>query len=287
MLFRKVAIVGVGLIGGSLGAALKSRKLAEEVHGIGYRSCTLAEARQRGCIDDFTLDVAEGVRGADLVVIATPVDLIVEKAREIVQSIPRGCIVTDVGSTKKLITDQLDEVFAGRALFVGSHPMAGSEKRGATNASKDLFDGALCILTQTPNTDEAAIKPVDEMWRSVGAVTRLMKAADHDTRVALASHVPHVVAASLVNVQTDDSLECAASGFADTTRIAASDPQLWSGICMDNAREILAGIDSIAEELASIRALIEKRDEQALFEKLRQASHRRRNWEEARNDTKT
>lgn len=287
MLFRKVAIVGVGLIGGSLGAALKSRKLAEEVHGIGYRSCTLAEARERGCIDDFTLDVAEGVQGADLVVIATPVNLIVEKAREIAQSIPSGCIVTDVGSTKKLITDQLDKIFAGKALFVGSHPMAGSEKRGATNASKDLFEGTLCILTQTPNTDEAAIRPVEQMWRSVGAITRLLNAADHDSRVALASHVPHVVAASLVNVQTDNSLECAASGFADTTRIAASDPQLWSGICLDNAREILAGIDSLTEELASIRAFIEKRDEQALFEKLRQASLRRRSWEEARNDAKT
>ncbi|NQT19464.1 MAG: prephenate dehydrogenase/arogenate dehydrogenase family protein [Planctomycetes bacterium] len=287
MLFRKVAIVGVGLIGGSLGAALKSRKLAEEVHGIGYRSCTLAEARQRGCIDDFTIDVAEGVQQADLVIIATPVSLIVEKAREIALSIPKGCIVTDVGSTKKLITDQLDEVFAGKALFVGSHPMAGSEKRGATNASKDLFDGALCILTQTPNTNEAAIEQVLEMWRGVGAITRVMKAADHDRRVALASHVPHVVAAGVVNVQTDDSLECAASGFADATRIAASDPQLWSGICLDNAREILAGIDVLTKELASVRAIIERGDEQALFERLRRASQRRRSWEEAKGKPET
>ena len=279
MLFRKVAIIGVGLIGGSLGAALRCRKAAREVVGVGYRTSTLQQAKLNGCVDNFTLDAAEGVRGADLVVIATPVILIVEKAREIADDVSPGCIVTDVGSTKKTITEKLDEIFAGKARYVGSHPMAGSEKRGAVNAAPGLFDGALCVLTPTPCIDEAAIEQVGEMWRRVGARTRTMTADEHDRRVALASHVPHVVAASLVNAQNDGSLECAASGFADTTRIAASDPRLWCGICLDNAGEILAGIDRMSEELALIRSLIEKGDEQALFERLENAGGILRAWE--------
>jgi len=282
MLFQKVAIVGVGLIGGSLGAALRSRKLAAEVHGIGYRTTTLEQAKRRGCIDDFTIDLGEGVRNAELVVIATPVSLIEKKARETAENISPNCIVTDVGSTKKIITERLDAVFSGKARFVGSHPMAGSEKRGAVNAAADLFEGALCILTRTPNTDENALKAVEEMWREVGAATTVMTPGEHDRRVALASHLPHVVAASLVNIENDSSLECAATGFADATRIAASDPKLWCGICLDNAEEILAGIDSLSEELDSIRTLIKKGDERGLFEKLRRASDRRRAWEQER-----
>jgi len=279
MLFQKVAIVGVGLIGGSLGAALRSRKLAAEVLGIGYRTTTLEQARGRGCIDVFTTDLGEGVRNAELVVIATPVSLIVEKAGEAAEKVCPNCIVTDVGSTKKAITEQLDAILCGKARFVGTHPMAGSEKRGAVNAAADLFEGAVCILTPTPNTDENALKAVEEMWRNVGAATSVMTPEEHDRRVALASHVPHVLAASLVNIQNDSSLGCAASGFADATRIAGSNPGLWCGICLHNAEEILAGIDRLSEELDSIRTLIKKGDERGLFEKLRRASDRRRTWE--------
>ena len=275
MLFRKAAIIGVGLIGGSLGAALRGRKLVGEVCGIGYRTSTLSEAKRRGCVDDFTLDLGECVRGASLVVIATPVSLVAEKAREAAESISPDCIVTDVASTKKLITEQVDAILAGKARYVGSHPMAGSEKRGAVNADKDLFDGALCIVIQTPKTDKEALKTIGEMWRSVGADTLVMSPGEHDRRVALASHVPHVTAAGLVNIQNDGSLECAASGFADTTRIAGSDPRLWSEICLSNAEEIVAGIDRLMAELASARELIEKGDEQALMKMLEKAGSRR------------
>ena len=278
MLFRKVAIIGVGLIGGSLGAAIKDRRLAESVAGIGHRAESLEQALKLGQIDTFTLSAPEGVAGADLVVIATPVRLIAEKAREIADSLAPHCIVIDVGSTKGAVTRQLDSLLAGKARYVGSHPMAGSDKRGAASAAKGLFAGALCILTPTPRTDSDALRRVDEIWRAVGARTVAMAPDEHDRRVALASHLLHVSAACLVNVQTAGSLECAASGFADTTRIAGSDAQLWRDICLDNAAEIAAGIDKLRDELAALRSLIEQGDGRRLFEKLDLAARKRREW---------
>jgi len=278
MLFRKVAIIGVGLIGGSLGAAIKARRLAERVAGIGHRVESLEQALKLGQIDEFTLNAPAGVAGADLVVIATPVRLIAEKAREIAGSLAPHCIVTDVGSTKGAVAKQLDLLLTGKARYVGSHPMAGSDKRGAENAAEGLFAGALCILTPTPQTDLDAQHRIGELWRAVGARTATMAPDEHDRRVALASHLLHVSAACLVNVQTSGSLECAASGFADTTRIAGSDARLWRDICLDNAAEIVAAIDKFRDELASIRMLIEQGDDRKLFEKLDCAARKRHEW---------
>jgi len=275
MLFRRVAIVGVGLIGGSLGAALKQRKLSQRVVGIGYRTVTLAKARQRGCIDDYTLDVQEGVKGADLVVIATPVGLVVQKAREMAPHLPPECIVTDVASTKKTIVEQLDRLFHDSVRFVGSHPMAGSEKRGAANSDPLLFDGALCILTRTEHTDPEALARVEEMWHGVGMQTLLTAPDEHDRSVALASHVPHATAACLVNMQDETSLRCAGSGFKDATRIAASDPGLWRDIMLDNAGEVTRGIGLLIGELTELRTLIETGDAAALHDKLARANRKR------------
>ena len=276
MLFRKVAIVGVGLIGGSLGAALKDRKAAGEVTGIGYRTATLEQAREMGCVDGITTDLAAGVQGADLVVLATPVRLIAQKAAELAGSVSPGCIITDVGSTKKLIAEQLDELFAGR--YVGSHPMAGSEKHGAAHASRDLFKGALCILTPTARTGSDALRRVAELWQALGSTTCEMPPAEHDRRVALASHLIHVAAACIVNVQTDASLQCASSGFADTTRIAGSDPYIWRDICIDNAPEIAAALAKLCGELDEFRTLVQKGDMDGLFQKLAAASQTRQAW---------
>ena len=278
MLFRRVAIVGVGLIGGSLGAALRDRKAAGEVRGIGYRTATLEQAKQNGCVDTITVDLAEGVREADLVVIATPVSLIAEKARGLAAELPPRCIVTDVGSTKGKLARELDAIFAGKARYVGSHPMAGSEKHGAVSASKDLFNGALCILTPTALTDADALRRMHEMWQTVGLRTCEMPPDEHDRRVALASHLLHVAAASIINVQNDASLQCAASGFADTTRIAGSDPQLWRDICLDNSREICAAIDKLCAELQAFRSLVDRGDAQGLIDKLDRAAQKRRDW---------
>jgi len=282
MLFKTVAIVGVGLIGGSLGAALKDRRAAERVRGIGYRTETLQQAMQLGCVDDTTTDAAEGVRDADLVVLATPVRLIPRKAREIAPSVPSGCLITDVGSTKKLITEQLDAIFGGRARYVGSHPMAGSEKHGAMNAIRDMFSGALCILTPTARTDRDATRLVAQMWQAVGARITEMSPDEHDRRVAFASHLLHVASSCMVNVQSRGSLACASSGFADTTRVAASDPQLWRDICLDNSTEIAAAIDSLQGELGAFKALIEKGDADGLLRKFTQAAQTRRAWNKHR-----
>ena len=275
MLFHKVAIVGAGLIGGSLGAALRQRKLAGRVVGIGYRAVSLVQAQQRGCIDDFTLEMQEGVCDADLVVIGTPVSLVAEKAREMAPHLAPGCIVTDVASTKKQIVEQLDGMFGETARFVGSHPMAGSEKRGSEHSDPSMFDGALCILTRTGHTDPAAAARVAEMWHGVGMRTLSMPPEQHDHYVALASHVPHAVAACLVGIQDATSLQCAGSGFKDATRIAASDPELWRDIMLGNAAEVAGGIDMLIRELTDLRALIETGDEAALLDKLAEANRKR------------
>ncbi|HUU70553.1 MAG TPA: prephenate dehydrogenase [Planctomycetota bacterium] len=282
MLFKTVAIVGVGLIGGSLGAALRDRRAAERVRGIGYRTSTLQQAMQLGCVDEVTTDAAEGVRDADLVVLATPVRLIAAKARELAGSVPPGCLITDVGSSKKLITEQLDAIFDGRARYVGSHPMAGSEKRGSVHSSRGLFEGALCILTPTPRTDGEALRHVARMWQAVGARTDEMSPEEHDRRVAFASHLIHVAAACMVNAQSPGSLDCASSGFADTTRVAGSDPQLWRDICLDNSAEIAAAIDTLIGELGDFKAIVENGDADALLRKFTQAAEARRAWNQRR-----
>jgi len=288
MLFREVAILGVGLIGGSLGAAIRRSDAAGKVVGIGRRIEALEEARRLGCVDSFTTDARAGVSQAELVVLATPVSLIPEKAAEIIGSVPRGAVIIDVGSAKKLIASKLDATCAGRARYVGCHPMAGSEKQGVANASPDLFARALCIVTPTPHTDPPALERVEGLWRTVGARTLRMSPEEHDRRVALASHLPHVAAACLMNIQSDGSLEVAASGFSDATRIAASDARLWRDICLDNADEIIAAVDALSAELSALRSLLAEARSggaagaQRLFDRLDAASRRRRAWGERR-----
>ncbi len=254
--FRKVAIVGVGLLGGSLGMALRSRKLARRVVGIGRRQAALDRAIAVGAVDEGTLDIRAGASEAELVVLATPVGSMVELARAAAQAAPQGALMTDVGSTKARVVQGIEEAAGGRVRFVGSHPMAGSERRGVDEASATLFEGALCFVTPTPRTDPLALAAVRELWQAVGARVRALTPAEHDRLLALASHLPHVVAAALVNVATPEAIACAGTGFRDTTRVASGDPRLWADVCLHNRERLLEALAGFEQQVRTLRRIL-------------------------------
>ena len=268
---RNITILGVGLIGGSLGLALKAKDFRGEITGLGRRMQTLDIALERGAVDNATTDFQAGIYDADLVVVGTPVDLIpemVQRIAEIRTSDLRPLLITDVGSIKDQIVQEIDNFLDVPNLhFVGSHPMAGSEKTSVAAAHVDLFDGARCIVTPTDNTHPQALKLVTDLWQFVDTQVCYLSPADHDLLIAGASHLPHLIASILTNTVGDISndrakaLDFAATGFRDTTRIAAGSPEIWRAIFMQNARALLPMIDSTIENLVAFKTLLENQDE--------------------------
>lgn len=263
--FRTVAIVGVGLIGGSVGLALRERKLARRVIGIGRRQSSLDRALARQAIDHATVDICAGVAEADLTVLATPVGRMVELATQAREAWPPGSIVTDVGSTKERLVGDLEEVAGDRVRYVGSHPMAGSEKRGVAQADGGLFQGALCLLTPTERSDEQAVGLLTELWQTLGARVRRMAPAEHDRLVAAASHLPHLVAAALVNVTSPEAMACTGGGFRDTTRVASGDPRMWADVCLHNRDRILEALERFEGQVQAVRDILQRGDEAELL----------------------
>lgn len=273
---KQIAIVGVGLIGGSLGLAVRERGLAHEVVGVGYREGTLKRAEARGAIDRWTLDLADGVSAADLVVVCTPVGLVADKAVEAARAMKPGSVVTDVASTKAMITRKVEAALPDGIAFVPAHPMAGSEQRGNESARADLFEGATVILTPTERTPDDPANAVRDLWTRLGASVEQLDAATHDRIVAEISHFPHLVAPAVVNAVSESSLPYAATGMKDTTRIAASDVPLWVDIFRDNRRNVLEALRRFGIELDHIREALERRDWTALARSLERARERRR-----------
>ena len=237
---NKIAIIGVGLIGGSIGLALKNRHLAKEVIGVFRRSSTLKKALICKAVDKGTMNIEDGIKDADLIILASPVYKIPALAAEAAKYAKKGAIITDTGSTKAWIVKEIERIIRRRPslFFVGSHPMAGSERQGVESARSDLVNGAPCIVTKTKNTDARALKKVINLWKALGANVKVMDPARHDRAVSLVSHLPHIVAFSLAGAVPEKMLEYAAEGFRDTTRVASSDPKLWADIFLTNKREI-------------------------------------------------
>lgn len=265
--FEKVAIVGVGLIGGSIGMALRQRKLASEVIGVGRREANLQTAVQRGAIDRGTTKLADGVAEAEFVVVATPVDKVAEVALQVAAACENRATITDVGSTKESIVATVDGGLTGRRdgpWFIGSHPLAGDHRTGVEFARADLFDGRKAIVTPTAHSHRAAALDVVRFWRAIGAETLTMSPSDHDSALAATSHLPHLVAAALAFATPNDLLPLAASGWRDTTRIAGADPDLWRPIFAANRKYVLEALDRFDEAIAVIREALEQDDEQQL-----------------------
>jgi prephenate dehydrogenase len=271
----KVAIVGVGLIGGSIGRALLERGIAGDVVGIGRRSSSLRAARQCGAVTRTSIDLARGVRGADLIVVCTPVDLIVDKVCEVARNCAEGALVTDAGSTKDRIVSSLAQPLERGVRFLGSHPMAGGERVGPREASPTLLDGKLVIITPSAANTPADVREVTDFWKSVGARVKKMAPAQHDRVVAAISHVPHIVASALVGATSTKQLEAAARGFADTTRIAAGNPEMWMQILDSNRASVLAALEKVQEQITSYEQAIRSGDRARLKKMLTVGKQRR------------
>jgi len=265
---RRLAIVGVGLLGGSVARAARAHGVAGEIVGIGRDGARLAAALRDGALDHATTDLPGGVAGADLVILGATVAANPVLLERVWAAAGDGAIVTDVGSTKRSIVRAAERLAATRPLaFVGSHPMAGSERSGYAASRADLFDGALVVVTPTDATEPRAVKGVTAFWEGLGARVTALDPDSHDRGVAAISHLPHLVAYALMAaIARDgaDALPLAARGFRDTTRIAASDPAMWAEIFVDNRDALLARTGEFRRALDELERLVRGADRAAI-----------------------
>jgi prephenate dehydrogenase len=269
-LIKRMAVIGVGLIGGSLARVLREKGAVGEVVGIGRGEANLRRGVELGVLDRYFLDAREGVQGADLVFIATPVCSIPSVVAEIAPFLAPGAIVTDGGSVKEYVVEACEPLMPEGTFFVGGHPIAGTEHSGVEASFATLYQGKRCIVTPTPRTDPAALAKVVEIWKLAGSTVPLMDPVQHDRVVGAISHLPHMVAYSLVNAVDGydrfggELLSFTAGGFRDFTRIASSDPVMWRDIALTNRDAILETMDFFAGYLAKLRSMVEAGDSAAL-----------------------
>ncbi len=283
--FKKVAVIGVGLIGCSLAMVLKEKGLADTVTGIGRTLENLETAKRLGAVDTITRDLAEGVRGADLVVVAVPVLKVSEILEKAAPHLEPGSIVTDVGSVKEAIIREVEPNLPDGVRFVPGHPIAGTEHSGASAAFSGLFKDRICILTPTEKTDAQALETVSALWEEAGSRVISMDPRTHDRILSAVSHLPHMIAYTLVNTVADaragddgsvgEMLGFSAGGFKDFTRIASSSPEMWTDICAANSGPIVEMIDGFQRKLEALKKLIEANDLDGLKQEFERAKRLR------------
>lgn len=284
MQLQKVALVGVGLLGGSLGLAAKQRRIAREVHGYVRRAESVVECERLGVVDHATTDLPAAARDADLVILCTPIAQIPELAKRLLPALKPGAVVTDVGSVKAGVVAALESLIAlTGAHFVGSHPMAGGEKMGASAARAELFENAVCLVTPTAQSNPAAVAQVENFWRAVGGRVLQLAPETHDELVSRSSHLPHVVAAALANSVLDSKhgaeqpLVCAA-GFRDTTRIASGSPEMWRDIALANREHLARALGAFTDDLRKFQLALEQNDAAAITKFFETGKQRRDGW---------
>jgi prephenate dehydrogenase len=250
---QHLTIVGVGLIGGSIGLAAKKRGLALRVHGVGRDVNKLEAARRLGALDEYHLELAPAVRAADLAIFCTPVSRIAAQILEVAPHCRAGALLTDAGSTKRDLVQAVEAGLPAEARFVGGHPLAGSEKKGAEHADADLFVDRWTVLTPTEKTPVSAVEDVRAFWQALGARVRILSPEDHDRALALTSHLPHLVAAALAGILPENLRDLTATGFRDTTRVASGDPEVWTPIFQHNRAAVLSALVQLMERLDKFR----------------------------------
>lgn len=273
--FRRAAIIGVGFMGGSLGMAMKKHGLVQEIAGVASRQETLDQAIQLKAIDFGFIDVRQGVANADLVVLAAPVQAIIQQFSVINPHLKRGCLVTDMGSVKADIVERAESVLSPPGMFVGSHPLAGSEKKGVEHAYADLFQNARCIMTPTAKTSPVAKEKIKFLWTKLGSHVEFLPPEDHDKILAQVSHLPHLLAYALVESISKEYLGYAPQGLKDSTRIAASSAQIWNDIFLTNPKNVLNALDGLVKNLAFLRKAIIQRDQKSLTQYFEKAKEKR------------
>ena len=282
MLFKRMTIIGVGLIGGSLGLIAREKKLAGEVVGYGPQRGMLQKGVSLGAIDRYALSLAKAVEGADLIVLATPMGAFEPLCREMVPHLKKGAVVTDVGSVKGSWVARMESILAPRAFFVGGHPIAGREKSGVEAAERELFQGSRCVLTPTPRTDPDALKKVTAFWEKAGAKVALIDPFDHDQILGAVSHLPHLAAYALMEtlvhpkIARNKPVQFSAGGLRDFTRIAASSPEMWRDIFLSNREVMVEMIDLFQETVEKIKKKILDGDGEGLLEIFARAREIRR-----------
>jgi prephenate dehydrogenase len=280
MLFNHIAIVGLGLIGGSLARVVRNKKLAQRVTAFGRNQERLHKAQQIGLVDGYQVGYDKGSEEVDLVVIATPVGTIVKLAQAIAPHLKPGTIITDVGSVKAAIVAALDSQLPRSINFIGGHPIAGTENSGFEASFAELFENRICVVTPTASSDQNALEQIRSLWTAAGSSVVSMDVDTHDKIFAAISHLPHMVAFSLLNAVVDmkdyahNTLQYSAGGFRDFTRIAASDPIMWRDIALLNRDNLLATLDYFSRAIEEVKDAISARDGiklETLFQRSRDA----------------
>ncbi|MFY8220636.1 MAG: prephenate dehydrogenase [Pirellulales bacterium] len=271
-----VTIVGVGLIGGSVGLALRDRKLAGRVIGVGRSAKSLTEAKRLGTVTETTADLAQAVASADVVVVTTGVAAIPGMLDAVDAAVQPGTLLTDAGSTKASIVAAWEKHRrTRRGRFVGAHPIAGSHRRGPAAASADLFTGRVTVVTPGRATPAADVEETGAFWAALGATVFTMSPAQHDRLLAATSHAPHLLAAALAAATPAEARQFTAGGWRDTTRIAAGDPDLWADILLDNAAAVAKALSRIAGATEKMLTALEKGDRRKLVSLLHAAKEAR------------
>ncbi|MDI6865574.1 prephenate dehydrogenase [Thermodesulfovibrio yellowstonii] len=264
--FNTVSILGVGLIGGSLALALKEKKLVNKIIGYGRNEQRLKEALKLGIIDSYTTSLKKASQ-AELIVLATPAGIFEKIIIEMLNYLKKGTIIIDVGSVKESVVNSFEKILPAGVFFVGTHPIAGSDKTGFEHAKGDIFKKAKVIITPTENTDKSALEKVSNLWQKIGAVVEFMSADKHDKIYALVSHLPHLISFCMVNTVAEmdkNFIKYAGSGFKDTTRIAKSSPEVWRDIFIMNDKNILQCLEIFAKNLKEIKKMLSKKDSEGV-----------------------
>ena len=272
---KQISVVGLGLLGGSITLGVSRCFSGVKTVGYSHRPSTREKARKLSVADLVTDDLCECVEKADIVILATPILTFEQMFKSIKKALPDGCIVTDVGSTKSLAHSWAKKQLPKNVFYVGSHPIAGSEQRGVEFARDDLFDKALCILTSQKNTNPQAVKTLAQFWTRLGCCIEKMTPAQHDRVFAMVSHVPHILAASLINTNTSKDLKFSGKGFMDTSRIASGPENIWSDILLTNPANTAKGIEKLINELNKIKNAILADDKTKLEKLLKDARQKR------------
>ena len=284
MEFRKITIIGVGLLGGSIGLAARKNRAAGEIAGFVRRKKTISDCEKFGATDFATTDLLAAVSNSDLVVFCTPPAQMPALAKQILPALKTDAIVTDVASVKAGVVRELESLIAKNgAHFIGSHPMAGAEKTGVAAARADLFQNAVCVLTPTRKTNSAALKRLEQFWKSLGTRVLKLSPEQHDLFVSRTSHLPHIVAATLANLVLNPAnpkmqSQLCATGFRDTTRIASGSPEMWRDIALANRKNLSSSLDAFISELQKFQHALKKSDAKEISNLFETAKLRRDNW---------
>jgi|SRR6056300_134142 cyclohexadieny/prephenate dehydrogenase len=270
--FDTVCIIGLGLIGGSIGLSMKKNNFESKIIGYAKTEKTLIKAVERGLVDNAEKSLVKAVDGADLIILATPLSTFRPIIEEIAPFLKKGSIVTDTGSAKFTVLEELKDLIPNEVEFIPGHPIAGTEESGPESGFPELFENRWCILTPTENNSKESIESIKYFWELLGSKVEIMDALHHDKVLAITSHIPHLIAYNIVgtandlaNVTDSEVVKYSAGGFRDFTRIAASDPKMWSDIFTYNSEAVLEMLDLFSNDLTKLKKSILKKDTNMLF----------------------